>query len=206
MRRLLELFCGTKSVSKVAEQENWEILSVDIMKKFQPDICCDILLWDYKQFPPGYFDFVWASPPCIEFSKAKTIGVRNLELANKLVLKAKEIIHYFQPPYYCIENPVGLLRRQEHMANMIEYRKTVSYCKYGFAYQKNTDLWTNVPFEPLKCELPNQCAVKRATGKHPCTVQMGYRAGMPEIKGTTRMRERYSLPSLLVRDLLAAAE
>ena len=53
MLRLLELFCGTKSISRAFE--------VDIVSKFEPTILCDIRSWDYALFPPGHFDMVWAS-------------------------------------------------------------------------------------------------------------------------------------------------
>lgn len=43
--RLLELFCGTKSVSKVFECDS---ISIDIIKKYKPTYCEDILIFDYK--------------------------------------------------------------------------------------------------------------------------------------------------------------
>ena len=42
--RLLELFSGTKSVGKVAEQLGYEITSLDLTNA---DINTDILNWDY---------------------------------------------------------------------------------------------------------------------------------------------------------------
>ena len=44
------------------------------------DIKCDIMDWDYKVFLPGASDEVWASPPCTEYSRAKTVGVRKIEV------------------------------------------------------------------------------------------------------------------------------
>ena len=62
MPRLLELFCGTKSVGRAFEAAGWEVVSLDIVSKFEPTILCDIRSWDYTTFPPGHFDMVWASP------------------------------------------------------------------------------------------------------------------------------------------------
>ena len=107
--RLLELFSGTKSVSKVAETFGFDVISLDLKKA---DINCDILDWDYTIYQSGYFDVVWASPPCTEYSIAKSTGIRNIEYANKIVLRTIDIIKYFNPKYYIIENPqTGLLKK-----------------------------------------------------------------------------------------------
>ena len=46
--KVLELFCGTKSVGKVCEEKGYEVISLDIEKKFNPSICIDFIEWDYK--------------------------------------------------------------------------------------------------------------------------------------------------------------
>ena len=61
MPRLLELFCGAKSVGRAFEAAGWEVVSLDIVSKFEPTILCDVRSWDYTTFP-GNFDMVWASP------------------------------------------------------------------------------------------------------------------------------------------------
>ena len=72
MPRLLELFCGTKSVCRAFEAAGWEVVSLDIVSKFEPTILCDIRSWDYTAFP-GHFDMVWASPVCTEYSCVLTL-------------------------------------------------------------------------------------------------------------------------------------
>ena len=132
--KLLELFSGTKSVGKVAEKFGYEVISLDLQ---DADINCDILDWDYTIYPVGYFDIIWASPPCTEYSKAKSRGVRNIEEANKIVMKTLEIIEYLNPNLYIIENPqTGLLKIQPFMYG-IPY-KDIDYCKYGMPYRKRT--------------------------------------------------------------------
>ena len=146
MFKILELFSGTRSVGKVAEQLGFDVVSLDLRNA---DINCDILHWDYTYFEPGTFYFIWASPPCTEYSRAKTVGVRNLEYANQIVLKTLEIISYLNPTYWVIENPqTGLLKHQYFM-NDLPYND-VDYCKYGMPYRKRIRLWNNIPtFTPL---------------------------------------------------------
>ena len=76
MPRLLELFCGTKSIGRAFEAAGWEVVSLDIV--------CDIRSWDYALFPPGHFDMVWASPVCTEYSRALTMRPRRLEEGDAL--------------------------------------------------------------------------------------------------------------------------
>ena len=82
--KLLELFSGTKSVGKVAEQLGYEVTSLDLKNA---DINCDIMNWNYT-------DVIWASPPCTEYSCAKTVGVKNIDKANDIVSRTIELIEF----------------------------------------------------------------------------------------------------------------
>lgn len=46
MKKLLEIFCGTKSMSKIFEENGWETYTVDIDSKYNPTECIDILDFD----------------------------------------------------------------------------------------------------------------------------------------------------------------
>ena len=54
-------------MGRAFEAAGWEVVSLDIVSKFEPTILCDIRSWDYTTFPP-----VWASPVCTEYSRALT--------------------------------------------------------------------------------------------------------------------------------------
>ena len=85
--KLLELFSGTGSVGRVARRLGWEVVSLDLKNA---DISTDILNWDFKEtYEPKHFYFV-----CTEYSIAKTTGHRNIEQANKIVLKTLEMNEY----------------------------------------------------------------------------------------------------------------
>ena len=55
--KLLELFSGTGSVGRVAQELGCTVVSLDLK---DADINQDILKWDYKNIDKD-FDFVWAS-------------------------------------------------------------------------------------------------------------------------------------------------
>ena len=108
--KLLELFSGVGSVGNVAKNFGLEVISLDM--QMEADIKTNILDWNYKEYP-HYFDIIWASSPCTEHSRAKTLGIRKIDEANVVVLKTLEIIKYFDPIFYMIENPQsGLLKNQ----------------------------------------------------------------------------------------------
>tara|TARA_R110000737_G_C14411045_1_gene455979 strand:+ start:118 stop:741 length:624 start_codon:yes stop_codon:yes gene_type:complete len=142
----LELFSGTCSFGKIVKTLGWKNTSLDMCNKFKPDINIDIMKWDYKQLPVDSFSIIWASPPCTEYSKAKTRGVRDIEGANSIVLKVLEIIEYFNPSLWIIENPqTSLLKKQPFMIKLEnDYNYfDADYCMYGKPYRKRTRFWTN---------------------------------------------------------------
>ena len=150
---LLELFSGTSSVGKVAKSLGYNVISLDLKNA---DINCDILEWDYKEFDRNHFNFIWASPPCTEYSRAKTTGVRKIDYANSIVLKTLEVIRYFNCQYWIIENPqTGLLKEQPFMSGLNYY--DVDYCKYGMNSRKRTRLWTNITSWKLRLLCNRDC-------------------------------------------------
>ena len=101
-----------------------QFITIDIDPRFQCTYTCDIKSFDYQSLIPPDQHLVthlWCSPPCTEYSKAKTTKERNLEAADALVQKALEMIRFYQKysnpalTWY-LENPrTGLLKTRDIM-------------------------------------------------------------------------------------------
>ena len=197
--KLLELFSGTHSVGNVAEELGWDVVSLDLQ---EADINCDVMTWDYTQYPANSFDIIWASPPCETFShlrrswigrKLKAFGDKTVtrEMLNEdmilrgvpILRKTEEIINYFQPKYYFIENP-----KNGKMKEFIENRPyvDVDYCQYGFDYRKSTRIWTNITFNGKRCVCKK--THKSALGR----------------QDSINRKTKYRIPPDLIKDIFSA--
>jgi len=164
--KLLELFSGSRSIGKIADEKNWDVFSVDNVGYPGTNWIGDILDWDYRmnEMQVGELEeeyvpsFIWASPPCTSFSVA-SMGkhfikgerfvpkTEQAELGVKIFEKTLEIIKYYlelNPDLvWFIENPRGMLRKSPSWEKIPHTRHTAMYCQYGDNRMKPTDLWTN---------------------------------------------------------------
>lgn len=152
---VLELFAGSRSIGKAAEQLNYNVFSSDINNFEKINYVIDILEFDLNKVPFKP-DIIWASPPCTYFSvasighhwnKDNTPKTEQAILGMQIVKKTLEIIDFYKPKYWFLENPRGKLRKLEFMKKY--NRTTVCYCKYGDNRMKPTDIWTNHLFNPI---------------------------------------------------------
>ena len=65
---LYEIFCGTKSFSKVAEKNGYECVSLDIESKFNPTICIDFEEFDYKTIKKMIYWLMYNVNPKITYT------------------------------------------------------------------------------------------------------------------------------------------
>lgn len=197
-KETIELFCGTKSFSKIAKDKGYNTFTIDNESKFKPDLCINILDLDIKQLPKNPF-ILWASPPCTTFSVASLRHYwHNGKPKNSkayiglaILKKTLEIIEEVKPTYWFIENPRGMMRKQEFM-RLLPKRNTITYCQYGFKIQKPTDIWTNCfKWIPRKiCGPGNLCHEKAERGNKDNGVQ-----------GIDKGKDRSIIPSELFEEI-----
>lgn len=165
MKQTVELFCGFKSFSTEALARNYSTFTLDINKRFKPDLIMNIFDATPDDFPKGPH-ILWASPDCTWFSCAsahkhwyRDNEPRTLyaEQAIKMIEHMLSLIGEINPTYWFIENPTGKLRKIGIMDHLTRHQ--VTYCQYGEDRRKPTDIWTNnMQWKPRKiCELTDPC-------------------------------------------------
>jgi site-specific DNA-cytosine methylase len=210
---VLELFSGTGSVGKVCEMLDWNVVSVDMILPATHK--CDIMEFNYKQYPKDHFDIVWASPPCTNYSKlqdcwigrmrkgqiyTKEVQAQEMNNDDKLVLKVLEIIEYFNPHWWFIENPAGSrMKERPFMKNIHNY--VVDYCMYSdWGYRKRTRIWTNrTDFTPLLC---NKKCGNMIGNLHKTNLGNSERKLRTEGNGVSQ-HEAYRIPEKLILSLFS---
>tara|TARA_Y100001973_G_C5201758_1_gene338299 strand:- start:415 stop:1107 length:693 start_codon:yes stop_codon:yes gene_type:complete len=217
--KVLELFAGSRSFSKVAEKYGCQTHTSDIEPYDGIDQVCDIFDFDYKKV--GFIpDIIWCSPPCTCFSISSCSThwdksgeprmynpsdkdreyipkTENAEWALRIVRKMKEIISVCTDlnPHviFIIENPRGMLRKMPEMKIYNLVLKTVWYCQYGDTRAKPTDIWTNAPWIPR--------AVCK-NGNPDCHHERAPRGSKTGTQGLKNAHERSKIPEQLCEEIL----
>lgn len=139
---VLDLFSGLGGWSKAFNDRGHQVVTIDNEKKFNPDICIDVMKLKKKDLDGYNFDIVLASPPCTEFSKDNMPDSwnkkREVNVDTRLLQKTIKIIYWVKPKYWVIENVSGA--RCYFYIFLGEYKK-----KVGSRY-----LWGNFPIFDCK--------------------------------------------------------
>jgi hypothetical protein len=194
--KMLDLFCGTKSVSKVYEKMGFDVVTVDSDPRWKADYQVDVLDWDFrKHFKPGEFHTVVCGVPCTEFSIALTTRPRNLEKGDSLAKKALEIVEFLQPQKWWLENPrYGYLGKRDYMKPYPYI--DVDYCQYtDWGYKKPTRIWGS----PDILQVPaKRCDGKTCKNLDPNggghLVKLSNKHNIPAFK-------KFRIPEQLIQDL-----
>mgnify|MGYP003135398393 CR=1 FL=1 len=166
--KVLELFSGTESFSKVAKARGHEVFTIDYNSKFKPNLCIDILSFNKSMLQGFKPEIIWASPPCETFSLSGNSYYHGYPTTSKsyiglaLAYKCLEIIRELKPKYWIIENPRAGLRNVWFMKPL--EKTTASYCQYGMKNMKPTDLWNNFGFKAKLCKNGDNCHVSAPRG------------------------------------------
>ena len=216
--KVLEIFSGTRSVGKICDELGWESVSVDLL--LPADHNCDIMNFDYKQYPKDTFDVIWASPPCHTFSKIQDswIGRKNKEgvvvsretITQRikkeglpLLQKTQEIIKYFSPQFYFIENPAT--SKMKDYLDLPNY--VVDYCMYtDWGYRKSTRIWTNLEgFQAKRCDKKCGNMIGTLHKRNLANTDRKKRArdALGEITSNITREDAYRIPPELIKDLFS---
>ncbi len=143
----IDLCSGKEGFSSAFKLDpNWEVVTVDIVKKFRPTICADVR---YLPIKPGLQpDALLMSPPCNRWSIANPKWpLPGIQLACEIVGACLEAVATLKPKKWIMENPRGRLRWI-----IGDPRHVIRYSDYDFSYplQKATDFWGNVSLPMVK--------------------------------------------------------
>lgn len=165
---ILSLFDYTGNWSKYYRENSYEVIQIDIQHGQ------DILEWDYKEIDKDRVYGILAAVPCTDFALS---GARHFarkdqdgttEYSKKLVYKTLEIIDYFKPGFWVIENPMSRIHKVCPELGEVKFK--FNPCDFaGYLseeeqnkerYNKQTWLWGNFNnptkkrLEPLQKDFP----------------------------------------------------
>lgn len=211
MPKMLDLFCGTKSMAKAFERAGWETYTVDWSPEFEPTLCCDVNTLTVDKIIElcgGVPDFVHMSPDCTSYSVAAIFHHRKqnketgeleaitdyakfCDKTNSYIIDL--IVNKLKPKFYTIENPRAAMRKMSFVKKLPRY--TTTYCQWGDTRMKPTDIWTNIPNPNFPCcKNGDSCHEKAPRGS---------RTGTQGIKGS---KDRSRIPDKLCEYIVELCE
>ena len=209
--KILELFAGTRSISKAFEERGHQTYTVEWDKDFDNiSLYADIgtlKATDIIRLCGGVPDVIWASPDCATYSMAAISYHRKQDEQGNLIPITEyakfcdkvnkhllDLINELKPSVYFIENPRAALRKMDFMKGL--YRYTVTYCQYGEKRMKPTDIWTNHPNPKFKppCKNGDTCHEASPRGSSTGT------------QGMKNSKEKATIPVALCNHIVSICE
>ena len=207
--KVLELFAGSRSIGRVADELGYDVFSVDIKDFDGINLVKDIEFLTVQDLPFKP-DVIWASPPCTTYSIMAISHHRDgqkpktdfADKSDKLIKNVLRLINEIGCDYY-IENPMGMLRKMDFMRGL--NRATITYCSYGDIRMKCTDIWSNNIYDMFNLDgwKPRPMCFNGNKKCHHEAAPRGSRTGTQGIKGNY---ERSKIPKELCLDILKASK
>jgi site-specific DNA-cytosine methylase len=211
--KILELFAGSRSIGKVAEENKHEVFSIDWECYEGINLSIDIgeLKISDVPFMP---DMVWASPDCTTYTIAacSTHRTNSIEPKSEYAKKCDVVnIHWISlikkwmeinpDIVFFIENPRGMLRKMPFMQEFT--RHTVWYCQYGDTRAKPTDIWTNSKIWTPRPMCKNYKYDKEGNivDRH-CHHEVARRGAKTGTQGLKNAHERSKIPLELCKEII----
>mgnify|MGYP006337093441 CR=1 len=202
---ILELFAGSRSIGRAAEDMGYNVFSIDWTLYPGIDMQCDIEFLKPADIPFTP-DYIHASPDCTTYTIAaisthrngvepKTDYAKKCDRVNQNTINIiKHFLSLNPNMVFTIENPRGMLRKMPFMQEF--KRHTVWYCQYGDDRAKPTDIWTN-----SKTWVPRPIC---HNGNKNCHHQPAPRGSKTGTQGRKGAYDRSKIPSCLCVDILTS--
>ncbi len=149
-KTIISIFDYSGSWSKPYKENSFNVIKIDIK------LGIDVLTWNYKSIDKNSVFGILAAPPCTDFavSGAQYWPTKDKSGATaksiRLVKKTLEIIDYFNPFFWSLEQPVGRITKL--IPELKPFRLySFNPCDFGDNYTKKTILYGRFnPFLLLK--------------------------------------------------------
>jgi hypothetical protein len=190
----IELFCGSKVFSRLAQPLGYRTLTIDRNPAVAPDILADVRALDPAKLPRQPL-VAWAAPPDAAFNPGD--GELHWDAHGGPLSPAAEeamealgatltLLNAIQPKWWFIENPYGPLRHFTLMAGFnrgypTRNRITIDHADYGDYPSFRTDIWTNAFWWHPRVEAVSRLARRPANAKMQQVGQSGRRLPAPAI-------------------------
>lgn len=213
--KIIELYAGSRSIGKVAENRGHDVFSIDIKPFEGIDLVKDCEFVTVKDLP-FIPDALFSGTPCTTYSLSAISHHRNEDRTPKTDFAAKcdrmninnlrligELLEINPNLKWYIENPRAVLRKMEFMKGLP--RVTVWNCTYGDTSAKPTDWWSNnlySLFNPNGWQSRPQCY----NGNSKCHHEAAPRGSKTGTQGKKGNYERSIYPIELCKEIIIATE
>lgn len=102
----VDLFSGSGQATAAFRERGWGVIALDLDPGRRPDVVADV-----RKLPVrGRVDFLWASPPCTEFSDANArIPAIERRPSLECVFAVFEAVKELRPRFWILENVRGAI-------------------------------------------------------------------------------------------------